>query len=278
LTTYPQWDDWQKLALVVSSLDQLVNDAAETTSFLGGLLAAESPKPPSRSKLAATLAGNQANPYLSGFAMLGLEDLGSILPGCEVLGESRSERLTVLTRRLSELPAYRWLSDAHSYRDALQILGSLARVEEGAFAADDAEFTLLSALIGPIQTYLLCVQQPEVLNHPDRKAVQKALAQAIDLQAFFKKHAALHITEGISWSAASSLPEVVSSLQRLAQAGYKSPANDVVRLRTHLTDTLIRALRDSMGGCHSALLKALVALFDYYPEASNLEKRIKQLD
>ncbi|MDF2463621.1 MAG: hypothetical protein K0Q43_1856 [Ramlibacter sp.] len=288
---FPSWDDWMKLQRILGDIELIVSDANvyHTPSDLLGLGAGPQAVG-KQSKLATALASQASStPYsaewLGGGAVGAYPQLGfeaesaaallKILPGCDALGDDEIGRVRALRARLKELPAFRWLTESIGYREAAHVLFSLERAKGGNFEEADIELKLARVLAGPLSTYQLCANHPEVALHPDRKAVQAALKQAIALQGFFQQHPALRITEGTPWNLTESLPRIVDALKSMERSGYKRPPDDLVRLRTHLTDELIRGVHNALGECRAALLQPLLSLFEYYPGTSNLEKRIK---
>lgn len=289
-TGFPSWDDWTKLQRVLSDIDLIVSDANAchtTGNLLSGALATPEYLG-KRSKLAVVLAGQASSTQYSGgwlggtagyspssFEVESAAALLKILPGCDELGDDEIGRVRALRDRLKELPAFRWLTDSIGYRESVHVLFGIAGANGGDCEEAGVELKVVRVLVGPLSTYQLWTNHPEVALHPDRRAVQAALKQAVALQGFFKQHPVLHITEGIPWNLTASLPQIVEALKSMERSGYKSPPDDLVRLRTHLTDELIRGFGKALGECRAAFLQPFLSLIEYYPNTSNLEKRIK---
>jgi hypothetical protein len=286
----PDPQEWSCLQEVVRYVAIIVDDDPVSPTGLssGGTLLtgfgqeAHGPPLPPRSVLAGALASRTFFPARGGsfngelappYAAVG-EELLEILPGVDQIGATRAERIEALTKMLPQIPAYAWLMRG-TYPTALAHMKKKGK-SDPAYASDDAEFRLLDVIIDPLWKHLHAMAHAnKLIKYPTRKAVENALKNVTELNAFLNGSTALHMTGRLDWNTARPIVKLGQELGALLKDAYKPPkeAMQVSSLQTHFLDTVIERAAKAFGSVYVPMVQAVAGIIDYHPERPFIYKR-----
>lgn len=273
----PELKDWDALQLVVLSVNLIVDDAPPVNVLHGlmGLLSQPIQKPQATNSESRLKAQLRSTPTL----LTGDTDkkLLELLPGLDDIGKNRAERISNLSRRLSELPAYHWLSKTQAFIDAKAALQRLAKASPASkYAYDDALFRMLDALIYPLQVFHLLKERGLKSNYPTKADVQDAFVHARALQAFLRDHDPVYGLFDMPSNARNVLDAVTMELDANRKTYSKPKDNGQINERD-FRDQLVRRLYLQFDGCSNKLLKPLLGLVDYDIGERDLTRCINEL-
>ena len=283
----PTVDQWSELSLVVRNVELLVADPPSESRVPSGLFAIfpKQPElPPNANRLFTEL--HQPN-FLGGRLATDAKRIVELLPGADLLGAGRAERLSRLATRLADLPAYRWLTEQDGYKKALKLLekksrmtqapstrsqatSSIARVllaahvHQVGYGMDTREFLLLAAFVSPIQTYQLYRRVRLLPPFPTKEEIESAAKSAAELVIFLHDCYAVREVVNIPLRFKQDLEQVAKALADAAPH-YVKPRVDPTFNERRYADEVIENCGQAFGDCSPTLIRSLldVIRFDY---------------
>lgn len=269
LPTYENFDD---LSCIATAVEDIISDAYGTGDSLygGGLLGsvvlAEMPKSPA-SRLRTLLNHPDAFLYEPARRVV------KILPGVDSIGKSRSERLGNLLKRLPELTAYKWLRSQPSYSSAYETAKNLAQ-REFPYQGDTLEFLLLVSLALPFGRYALRKSNNLNPSYPTLDELTEAYKNVAALSSFFNTKSSIYGVLNVPLGLASTLKSIEVELRR-KKRGYRKPREDSTLLERELRNDLFLRLMNCFGDCSVTLLRHLLGIVGYTPDARTIDRYVK---
>lgn len=273
----PEFGSWDELQLVVSNVALIVDDAPPSNALFGfmGLLDLAPKQPPPQNHESRLKSQLKATPTL--LTQGDERRLIEVLPGIDDIGSNRAQRLEALTRRLSELKAYHWLSAQPAFGSARAALKRLAKSSPvSKHARDDALFLMLNALIFPLRVYQLLQAQGKKSSYPTKADVQEAYRHARALNRFFNDHTPVYGLFDMPGNVWSTLDVVVRELDANRNKYTKPKDNGQINERD-FRDQLVRRLYREFDACSKQLVSPLLGLVNYEMGERDLVRCINEL-
>lgn len=283
----PTPKQWDHLALIAKNVELLVGDPPSESGVPSGLLAIF-PKQPELPPNANRLFTELHQPkFLGGGLATDAKRIVELLPGADLLGASRAERLSRLATRLTVLPAYRWLTDQEGYKNALKQLEKKSRMVRATYARSQAisditkvlveaymhkagygmdtrEFLLLAAIVAPIDTYQFYKRHQLQPPFPTKEEIESATKSTAELARFLRDYFVVRDLVNIPLRFEHDLGQVAKALADAAPH-YVKPRADPTFNERRYADDVIENCGNAFGDCSPTLIRSLldVIRFDY---------------
>ena len=264
----PSLSDWDHLSMIVGAVDDIVSDAPleyVSAGLLGNL--PRHPKPISRLKR-----------YLTADTLLTMgrgAEMVKVMPGIDSLGDDPASRLIALQARMTELPAYVWLTLNPSYADAVRTLSRLSKTKL-AYQNPAREFLFLNAILTPLQIFFFRKERGLVPSYPTKRELEDAYRNARDLYRFLKEKSAVRSVVEVSPYLEKALHAFETSLFEKKSA-YRKPQDDGTLAERTFRDRVIEGLVLAFGECSATLAGHVLRIIGYSHDERDLKLKIKAL-